>query len=221
MVGTTTDAGYKLDVNGTLRATSDVTGFTFNATTNGGSYKVTGINVLDHGSGLRIGYSASVTKIGMYTNSGTERITIINNGNVGFGQLTPVANIHTSGSVTAASALAQGVYFNNTLVAAANNDVLVGLDITPTYTNGAFTGVSNLGLRVTGGADFVRFGSSTNYWSFSSVYSPADNKLEMVSQGGVNYRTKLVNNTYDTRLLVGNYQTFLSFGTYGSQQQES
>jgi hypothetical protein len=79
--------------------------------------------------------------------------------------------------------------------------------------------VSNLGLRVTGGTDFVRFGSSINYWTFSSVYSPVDNKLEMVSQGGVNYRTKLVNNTYDTRLLVGNYQSFLSFGTYSSQQQ--
>jgi len=53
----------------------------------------------------------------------------------------------TSGSITAASALAQGVFFNNTLVAAANNDVLVGLDINPTFTNGAFTGVNNIALR--------------------------------------------------------------------------
>jgi hypothetical protein len=52
--------------------------------------------------------------------------------------------------MTASSALARGVYFNNTLVAAANNDVLVGLDINPTFTNGAFTGVSNYALRVTG-----------------------------------------------------------------------
>ncbi|MFY7886509.1 MAG: hypothetical protein ACOVOV_16870, partial [Dolichospermum sp.] len=34
------------------------------------------------------------------------------------------------------------------LTAAANNDVLVGLDINPTFTNGAFTGVANYGLRV-------------------------------------------------------------------------
>jgi len=36
----------------------------------------------------------------------------------------------------------------HTLVAAANNDVLVGLDINPTFTNGAFTSVANIGLRV-------------------------------------------------------------------------
>jgi hypothetical protein len=59
-----------------------------------------------------------------------------------------VAKITTNGSITAASLLAQGVYFNNTLVAAANNDVLVGLDINPTFTNGAFTGVQNMSLRV-------------------------------------------------------------------------
>lgn len=56
----------------------------------------------------------------------------------------------TTGSVTATSAVARGAFFNNTLVAAANNDVLVGVDITATYTNGAFTGVSNYALRVTG-----------------------------------------------------------------------
>ena len=54
----------------------------------------------------------------------------------------------TTGSITAVSALARGVYFNNTLVASANNDILVGLDIVTTFTNGAFTNVSNYGLRV-------------------------------------------------------------------------
>jgi hypothetical protein len=56
----------------------------------------------------------------------------------------------TTGSITAASAIARGVYMNQTLVAAANNDVLVGLDIQPTFTTGAFTGVTNYALRVTG-----------------------------------------------------------------------
>ena len=65
----------------------------------------------------------------------------------------------TSSSITASSAIARGVYFNNTLVAAANSDVLVGLDITPTFTNGAFTGVSNLGLRVNSGN--VSFGGNS------------------------------------------------------------
>jgi hypothetical protein len=61
-----------------------------------------------------------------------------------------VAKITTNGSITASSALAQGVYFNNTLVAAANNDVLVGLDINPTFTNGAFTNVTRNSLRIQG-----------------------------------------------------------------------
>jgi hypothetical protein len=58
-----------------------------------------------------------------------------------------VGRLTTNQSVTASGAIARGVYFNNTLVAAANNDVLVGLDINPTFTNGAFTGVTNVALR--------------------------------------------------------------------------
>lgn len=64
--------------------------------------------------------------------------------------LTPYIGV--SGSITAASAIARGMYVNSTLVASANNDVLVGLDINPTFTNGAFTGVSNYALRIFGTA---------------------------------------------------------------------
>jgi hypothetical protein len=60
-------------------------------------------------------------------------------------------------SVTAASAIARGTYLTPTLVASANSDVLVGLDINPTFTNGAFTGVSRLGLRL---QNIVQFGIS-------------------------------------------------------------
>jgi hypothetical protein len=63
-----------------------------------------------------------------------------------------VGGVTANGSVTASGAIARGNYFNNTLVAAANNDVLVGLDINPTFTNGAFTGVGNTALRVTSSA---------------------------------------------------------------------
>jgi hypothetical protein len=55
-----------------------------------------------------------------------------------------------SGSTTASSAIARGVNVTSTLVASANNDVLVGLDVNPTFTNGAFTGVANIALRVNG-----------------------------------------------------------------------
>jgi len=53
-------------------------------------------------------------------------------------------------SVTAAAALAKGQMVTGTLTAAANEDVLVGLDIAPTFTNGAFTGLRNYAARVTG-----------------------------------------------------------------------
>jgi hypothetical protein len=52
-----------------------------------------------------------------------------------------------AGAVTAAGAIARGNNITSTLVAAANSDVLVALDINPTFTNGAFTTVSNYGLR--------------------------------------------------------------------------
>jgi hypothetical protein len=57
-------------------------------------------------------------------------------------------NFTTAGSISAASLLARGTYLNQTLVATANNDVLVGLDIASTFTLGAFTGVSRFPLRI-------------------------------------------------------------------------
>jgi hypothetical protein len=58
---------------------------------------------------------------------------------------TPILNL--TGNVSASSALAQGAYLIPTLVASANSDVLVGLDINPTFVNGAFTGVGNYAAR--------------------------------------------------------------------------
>ncbi len=70
------------------------------------------------------------------------------NNRLGIGTATPSATFHSVGSITASSALARGNYMQPTLVAGANNDVLVGLDINPTFTLGAFTGTTSLGLRV-------------------------------------------------------------------------
>jgi len=49
-----------------------------------------------------------------------------------------------SGSITGGSA----ILLNTVMSASANNQTLVGLDITPTFTNGAFTGIENTGLRL-------------------------------------------------------------------------
>lgn len=60
------------------------------------------------------------------------------------------SKLNVQGSITAASAIARGSYIAPTLVAAANNDVLVGIDINPTFTLGAFTGTTSAALRVSG-----------------------------------------------------------------------
>jgi len=75
-----------------------------------------------------------------------------------------------TGSTTAASAIARGANYTPTLVASANNDVTVGLDVTPTFTNGAFTGVTNIGLRftATGGNPYAIYATGGNSRSFFS-----------------------------------------------------
>ena len=62
-------------------------------------------------------------------------------------------------SVTASGAIARGGYYTPTLTAAANSDVLVGLDINPTFSNGAFTGVTNYGFRSQAASNII----SSNY----------------------------------------------------------
>ena len=54
------------------------------------------------------------------------------------------------GNETAASAIARAALINTTLIAAANNDVLVGLDINPTFSTGAFTGINRISARING-----------------------------------------------------------------------
>ena len=137
-IGTTTDSGYKLDVNGTARIQGSVTntsgGFIANLSspTSDAFYTIVGGN------------------IGFYTSNAHTKAQRLNLTNTTGVPSAPNNVLSVSGSITASSALAAGVFFNNTLVATANNDVLVGLDINPTFTNGAFTGVNNYGLRVKG-----------------------------------------------------------------------
>jgi len=71
-------------------------------------------------------------------------------GNLGIGGNTDASRLYITGNINASGLLARGTYHSETLTATANNDVLVGVDINPSYVNGAFTDVSNFGLRVNG-----------------------------------------------------------------------
>jgi hypothetical protein len=79
-----------------------------------------------------------------------------------------------TGSTTAASAIARGANLTSTLVASANSDVLVGLDINPTFSNGAFTNLRNLGIRSNSGIETTNggmqiFGNTFNWGSVNQT----------------------------------------------------
>jgi len=155
LVGTTTDAGYKLDVTGTVAVRANLTVFSES------EFRQNGItNYITSSLGIfRFrGWSSGVTTA--YLNGWNQESFLNSPLNVGSTSTTMVSMLSVYGSRTATSAIARGVYFNNTLVAAANNDVLVGLDIVPTYTNGAFTDVSNVALRIASTTSIVRLESS-------------------------------------------------------------
>ena len=105
LIGTTTAAGFKLDVNGTTRLNGNTT----------------------------------LGNTGFWDNTNTR---------LGIGTTSPSNRFHLTGSITSSAGSAVSSNINPTLVAAANSDRLVGLDINPTFTNGAFTGVWNVPLRV-------------------------------------------------------------------------
>lgn len=158
-INTTTDTGYKLDVNGTARiqgvltSTANINGLTVSNNNNNPVIGSDGTNVLiGSNQAYRIVFSSN--RIDFKVSDGTNSVnagSFTSSGSLYVGgNASTTAKLQVSGSVTASTALAQGVFFNNTLVAAANNDVLVGLDINPTFANGAFTGVQNYSLRALG-----------------------------------------------------------------------
>ena len=101
-----------------------------------------------------------------------------------------VQNVHITGSlnvtsnITATSAIARGANLTPTLVASANNDVLVGLDIIPTCINGAFTGVENYGIRVVDPNGYqIAFGHSSS--SLSVIGNQSNGQLNIEANNGI------------------------------------
>lgn len=183
LVNTTTDSGYKLDINGTARINSSLyvtdPAYTLagrfyqagNATTviSGGP---AGENIT-FGPSNRIFINASMTRVSslLQTAAGLSVGTFNYPWTYG-------AQAYISGSTTANAGGGRGLYIDSTIVAAANNDVLVGLDINPTFTNGAFTGVGNFSLRAYG---------YSNFQSGINIYpgNPAINSSGIPMQGAL------------------------------------
>jgi hypothetical protein len=69
---------------------------------------------------------------------------------IGTASLGTATQLTIGGTETAVSAIARGQLINSTLVASANGDRLIGLDIAPTYTIGAFTSVEQIAIRLSG-----------------------------------------------------------------------
>ena len=72
----------------------------------------------------------------------------IANGSGGFGADGNM--LFVSGTKNSFNNNSRGIFINTTLVAVANGDTLVGLEVNATYTNGAFTGVKNYAIKTTG-----------------------------------------------------------------------
>jgi hypothetical protein len=104
--------------------------------------------------------------------------------------------LNNVGSFTAVSALARGAIFNNTLIAAANNDVMVGVDVVPVFTNGAFTGVANYALRVQGKLQVTT--TTTTSHPFPSMTQAQRTALTMTSanDGDGVYQTDAAKGVY-------------------------
>jgi hypothetical protein len=151
-INTTTDAGFRLDVNGTARVGTTLTV---------GSPAGHGlINICRPDNAVMTTISSpDVCIINNAQGSGVR----LNTDNVTYLHVRGYASqfaANVTGALTAVSGLSTALLVNNVINASANNNTLVGLDINPTFTNGAFTGVTNLGLRMQSG---VAVFGATNY----------------------------------------------------------
>jgi hypothetical protein len=99
-----------------------------------------------------------------------------------------------SGSInpTGSAGTGSAVLLNTVMSASANNQALIGLDINPTFTNGAFTGVQNYGLRIVPrGTNQIALGG-TNNAGFLQFARGTDGSF----QGSIGYVTSTTSNDF-------------------------
>lgn len=184
----TTSTSYKLDVNGTARIQNTLTVSNSSYTGVGTFYQAANSTTviaggpasenITFGPSNRIFLNASQVRIPIGS------LQIASTLSVGTTNATSLNMIWANGSITAGSNIARGIFTDTTLVAAANNDVLVGLDVTPTFTNGAFTGVINYGIRTSGD---IAFASAANrYLTMQSPSTSGSGGNMIIQSAGAN-----------------------------------
>ena len=137
---------------------TSATTFNWGTGWSGGTPVATGVTIT--GGWQVLGSGVSVRLTGTFVANDTWAFRVFPVPRMGIGTTTPIAPLQVSTTIAASSGTGRGVYFNPTVVATANNDTLVGLDIAPTFTTGAFTGVTSWGLRV-GGSVFLKDDNSS------------------------------------------------------------
>jgi hypothetical protein len=155
LIGTTTDAGFRLDVNGTARVQGNLT--TSAGIQNFSNYQGYGQMQLFSGNAFQMFNSANNSKASFQYTTATGLSLSINPENL--------------------SGILNGLAIGPSLVASANNDVLVGLDINPTYSLGAFTSTTRIGARIQNS----RFLVTGTYTSLSSEAANPDSLVQIDS----------------------------------------
>lgn len=131
---------------------------------------------------------------------------------IAIGKILPVTSPNVAfdvdQSTTAASGIAIGSQWTNTLTASANNDDLVGMYINPTFVDGIFTGVKNTALRVSGVIEStsggIKFPDGTmqttapepSYWSRTGTVVSLATAGDTVNMGDVTTGNLVVNGTF-------------------------
>ena len=162
----TTDNGYLLDVNGTVRVVG-----VFRSQNSVDWYRSDGTLVLNYNNSGNVidinpNNGSSITfRVRNSTNSFA--LSVAGNAKgVGFGIASANATIHTQSSQTSSSSIARGVYFEDTLTSAANGDTLIGLDVRPTFSVGSYSGYTLLSLRSSGDTLFTTTGGTNTLRTF-------------------------------------------------------
>jgi len=127
---------YQVSTNGVIREYIDSTGNVGIGTTT----PIAKLNVYGTGSTDLFRVDLGTISTPFYIGTG---------GNIGIGITGPVAILDVRGSQTATNSIARGIYTSASFSAVANNDILIGLDVAPTYNIGAFTGVRRYAARFT------------------------------------------------------------------------